>query len=164
MGRLPSDPSDRRVDFIPYSMPGELVIPNSPASGVQFPDATFLFSIDKPFEIHRMIPRITGLDAEGNVVPEQPDQDTLAGLVKLRIVDFSKNENLTKSSAFVRTLVKGSNERTWEWERPYPLERAEGFQILVDTLPIPAFVPAISQLRVEITFQGYLVVTPVDAR
>lgn len=158
MGMLPATWADRRISFrVPYNMAGELTLAGS-VSGQQYPDATFLHSIDKPFEIHRLIPRITGVDSNGAVVATQPDQDLLQSLVRLRINDFSKNEQLTKASTLMKLLTKGSSERTWEFAMPYYLTRSEGLQVLVDTQAIPVFNPVVNQLRIELNFQGFLVV------
>lgn len=158
MGLLPETWAGRKITMrIPFNVPGEILLSGS-VSGAQFPDATFLHNIDKPFEIHRLIPRITGCDANGAVVPVQPDQDTLQSLVRLRILDFSKNEPLTKASTLMKLFTKGTSERSWEWAYPYYLVRSEGFQILLDTQTIPTFDPPIERLRVELNFQGFLIV------
>ena len=158
MGRLPDSWANRRITFrVPYLMAGELTLAGS-QSGQQYPDATFLHSIDKPFEIHRVIPRITGVDGNGAVIVTQPAQDTLQSLVRVRINDFSKNEQLTKSSTLLKLLTKGTSEQTWEWAEPYYLVRSEGLQVLVDTQAIPAFNPTVNQLRIELCFQGFLIV------
>jgi hypothetical protein len=166
MGRLPDSWAGRQITFrVPFNMPGELIVAAS-QSGVQFPDATFLHNMDKPFEIHRMIPRITGLDTNNAVVVTQPDQQTLQSLVRMRIVDFSKNENLTKAATLMKLFTKGTSEQTWEFAQPYTLVRSEGLQILIDTQAIPAFNPTITNLRIEINFQGFLlaVAPPSEVR
>lgn len=158
MGRLADSWAGRKITMrIPYNMAGELIVAGN-VSGLQFPDATFQITIDKPFEIHRMIPRITGLDSNNAVVATQPDQETLQSLVRLRIVDLSKNENLTKSATLMKLFTKGTSERSWEWAEPYTMVRSESFQILVDTQTIPTFSPVINNLRIEINFQGFLIV------
>lgn len=158
MGRLPDTWAGRKITMrVPQIISGELTLAGS-VSGQQFPDATFLHNVDKPFEIHRVIPRITGVDANGAVVATQPAQETLQSLVRLRVIDFSKNENLTKASTLMKLFTKGTSEQTWEWAEPYYLVRSEGFQILVDTQAIPVFNPVITLLRIEIAFQGFLVV------
>jgi hypothetical protein len=132
-------------------MPGELVVqPN--ASGVFFPEATFLTNVDKPFEIDRLQVRLTALDEDKKVLDVQP-----AGLdrrVRLSIQDTSKNEKLTKSAQMVSTLIS-RNVGSWEWYVPYTMVRSEGFAIGIDTLDLPA---GTSYVRVEISFQGSLIV------
>lgn len=158
MGRLADEFAGRKITFrIPYLMASEISLAGS-LSGQQFPDAAFLFNQDKVFEIHRMIPRITGTDANGAVIATQPDQQTLQSLVRLRIVDLSKNEQLTKSSTLMKLFTKGTSEQTWEFAAPYFLVRSESLQVLVDTQAIPVFNPTIQLLRIELCFQGYLCV------
>jgi len=143
-------------------MPGELIV-DAGALGKQFPEATFLHNSDKPFEIHRLIPRVTGLDNNGNVITPLVDVTTLERLTRIRVFDFSKNENLTKNAQLLDGLTKGTSEKTWEWAEPYVLVRSEGFQISVDNIA-PAILAA--KTRMEITLQGFLVVVspPSEAR
>jgi hypothetical protein len=171
MGRLPSEWAGRVITMrIPYEMAGELIVASS-QSGVQFPDATFTNNVDMPFECHRVIPRVSGLDSSKNLQALQLPQETLAELVRLRINDFGKNVIMTKNPTLMNTIVKGSSERTWEWADPYYLVRSEGLQVVVDSLVIPAWngnqfacncdgTPIVASplvnLRVEVSFQGFL--------
>lgn len=156
MGRLPSHFAGRVITFrVPYNLPGELIV-QPQTTGVQFPDATYLQTTDKPFEIHRMIPRLTALDAQGVPVTPQPAFEFISSFVRLMIRDVSKNEALMKSPQLVKTLLKGSSELTWEFAEPYTIVRQEGFQISVDNT---AAVGTFAQVRVEIDFQGFLLVT-----
>jgi hypothetical protein len=179
MGRLPTHFAGREISFrIPYQIPGELQV-GPGQTGVVFPEATFLHNVDKPFEIHRSIFRNTAMinfqyvgQTAVSLQPSTEQPVTIDKLIRLRITDVSKNENLTKSSTLSDSLVK-SNERTWEWEEPYTLVRSEGFQVQVDSQLFPAVcvqpeendpavcetVPiAIDFIRVEVSFQGYLIV------
>jgi len=163
MGRLPTEFAGRKITFrIPFTMPGELVL-NHDQLGVQFPEGTYLHNSDKPFEIHRVIPRLTALDATGtpydSPVP-QPSVDLLERLTRVRIYDFSKNESLTKNSQLVSTITKGTDERTWEWSEPYTVVRSEGFQVTVDNLANVAIIgdATYDQTRFELAFQGFLIV------
>lgn len=142
-------------------MPGELVL-DAGQVGVQFPEATFLHNSDKPFEIHRLIPRVSGIDDQDALIDPQPT-DLLERSVRIRIFDFSKNENLTKNAQLLDSLTKGTSERTWEWAEPYVLSRSEGFQVTVDN---NATVAIANQTRVELTFQGFLIVVaaPSESR
>jgi hypothetical protein len=165
---------DRRILFtIPYSMPGELIVATD-TSGVQFPEAAFLHNVDKPFEIWRMITRLTGLTGTpvaSAVIPDvQPE--TLEKRVRLSILDVAKNERITKAPQLVSSFQK-ANELSWEWDpRPYTIVRQEGLQITADVDALPticvpdpaeeeacAIVPAeITFVRIEVTFQGYLLI------
>lgn len=170
MGRLPPRFAGRDITFrIPYTMPGELDL-EPEKNGVVFPEATFLHNVDKPFEIHRLIVRLTALneDDEGNFLVQEVQPDTLSRRVSMRVTDFSKNENLTKSATKVSQLL-ALNTGFWEWEEPYTLVRSEGFQVQIDTGLFPTVcVPGpdcgeliaveTAKVRVEIGFQGFLVV------
>ena len=181
MGRLPTHFAGRPISFrIPYNIPGELSVSAS-QTGVVFPEATFLHNVDKPFEIHRMIIRNTAMitfqytdQTAESLQPSTTQPDTIDKLIRLRVTDVSKNENLTKSSTLSDNLVK-TNERTWEWEEPYTLVRSEGFQVQVDSQVFPAVCVSpdanttatpcssltatiIDFIRVEISYQGYLIV------
>jgi len=166
MGRLPAMWAGREITLrVPYTMEGELIVMGS-QSGVQFPDATFTNNIDMPFEAHRMIPRVIGLDATSAVQPLQIPETTLMELIRLRIADFGKNVNLVKSPTLINALIKGSSERTWEWADPYYLVRSEGFQVVTDSLALPVWdgnqIPVsppanpLANLRVTVAFQGFL--------
>lgn len=152
---IPASFDDQQIRFrIPYTMGGELVVePN--ASGVFFPEATFLTNVDKPFEIDRMFVRLTALDDNKQVLDAQPG--TLDRRVRLAINDTSKNEKLNKSSQLVSTIITSEegDSGTWEWYVPYTMVRSEGLMIGIDTLDMPA---GTSFVRVEISFQGSLIV------
>lgn len=157
MGRLPSSWAEKLITMrIPYEMSGELVL-TSAQTGQQFPDATFANNIDKPFEIHRLIPRVTALDDTGVALSTQPDQELLQSLIRVYITDLGKNTILTKSATLLNLLTKGSSERTWEWADPYYLIRTELIQIVTDALTFPEIADLVS-LRVEISLQGFLIV------
>lgn len=162
MGRLPATWAERVImDRVPYEMSGELVLPTSDGTttGVQFPDATFLNSVDKPFEIHRMIPRVIGLGTTNIVFSPQPDQEELASLVRLRMTDLGLDQVLTKNPTLISLLTKGSSERTWEFADPHYLTRSNLIQIVCDMLTLPAdYASDITKLRVAISFQGFLLV------
>jgi len=168
MGRLPLQFAGKDITFrIPYNIAAELDVgPN--LSGVVFPEASFLHNVDKPFEIHRVK---VGLTAKGT--PEtfstptilEPQPTTLPKRVRLRMLDFSKNENLTKSATLVSQLLQ-QNTQAWDLEEPYVIVRSEGFQVQVDTADFPAVVILdaniapervdVQLVRVEVNFQGYL--------
>jgi hypothetical protein len=166
MGRLPLMFEGRQITFrIPYAMPGEMAVPPS-QNGLVFAAATFLHNLDKPFEIHRVIPRLTGLDTNGAVTEPQPD--TLEKRIRLNITDEGKNERITKAPALVENLIT-ANRRSWEFEDPYTIVRGEGFQVGVDSLSYPPVcvlgancdsftLTTIVNVRVSVVFEGYLVV------
>ncbi len=162
MGRLPATWGERVImDRVPYEMSGELILPtaDSTTAGVQFPDATFMNTVDKPFEIHRMIPRVMGLGATNILFSPQPDQEELASLVRLRMTDLGLDQVLTKNPTLISLLTKGSSERTWEFADPHYLTRSNLIQVVCDMLSLPtAFASNITKLRIGISFQGFLLV------
>jgi len=152
-------------------MPGEIVIANN-TTGIQYPEATFLHNADKPFEVHRMIARITPFDNQTPPVVLSPVvigavpgfMNILEKFVRLRVRDTSKNENMTKNAQLIGVWTP-ENRRTWEWEEPYTMVRSEGFEVSVDnvlapnpTITVGNTTTTIANLRVECTFEGYLVV------
>lgn len=180
---LPQRFDGQEIKFrIPYTMPGELALDlaNTPPFSTQFPAATFLHNVDKPFEIHRMIPRLTLLgqdESENDVVIIPADPKVVTGLekcVRLRIDDTSKNEKWTKAACSIEDLVR--NDRVWTMDAPYTIVRSEGFNVEVDVqrfAPNPLNVATIActsgevstqacttvtKIRVDIDFQGYLIV------
>lgn len=162
MGRLPATWAERVIlDRVPYEMSGELILPTADSSttGVQFPDATFLNSVDKPFEVHRMIPRVMGLGATNLLFSPQPEQEELASLVRIRMTDLGLDQVLTKNATLISLLTKGSSERTWEFADPHYLTRSNLIQVVCDMLTLPAAYGAnITKLRVGISLQGFLLV------
>lgn len=171
MGRLRDTFAGRPVTFrVPYTMSGELTVTNGQV-GVQFPEATFLENTDKPFEVHRVIVRLTPFDDSATPVilspvfiGAVPDLMTiLQKYVRVRIRDFSKNENLTKAAQLVGTLEK-QNELTWEWEDPYTLVRSEGFEVTCDNnlttfgITVGNTTKNVGALRFEVAFEGFLIV------
>lgn len=158
MGRLPSEWAGRVImDRVPYTISGELVISSNEAA-LQFPDNTFSNNTDKPFEIHRLIPRLVGVDDAGVVQADQPDQDTLGELVRLNINDLGLNQIITKNPTLISLLTKGSSERTWEWADPHYLTRGNQIQVTATSLPLTAFSESFDELRIGVAFQGFLLV------
>jgi len=168
MGRLPLEFAGKLITFrIPYNIAAELDVgPN--LSGVVFPEASFLHNVDKPFEIHRTKISLTAKGTpEGFQQPTvlEPQPTTLERRVRMRILDFSKNENLTKSATLISLLLQ-RNTGAWDLEEPYTIVRSEGFQVQVDTQDYPAVVilndvieperVEVQFVRVEVNFQGYL--------
>jgi hypothetical protein len=165
MGRLPDSWAGRKITMrIPYEMAGEVPMTTAQV-GQQFPDATFLHNVDKPFEIHRCKPFCIALDTNGDVLDNQPDQVVLQSLLRVRISDLGKNELMTKAPTALPLLTKGTAEQTWEWAEPYTIVRAESFQIVVDALAFTNFSDLVT-LRLAWMFQGFLIVVapPSESR
>ncbi len=157
MGRLPATFAGRIITARqPWVMSGEISL-TSAQPGVQFPEAVFLNSTDRPFEIHRMIPFVVAQDADSAAIVPQADQDLLSSLIRIKISDLGKTTQLLKSATLIRTLVKGNSERTWEWADPYYLVKSEQFQVISDALAYPAGLTDVNNLKVCIDFQGFFV-------
>lgn len=157
MGRLPATFADREVkDRFPYELAAELTMQSS-VRGTQFPEAVFQNGTDKPFECHRLIPRVYALDSNGVLLPEQPSQELLAGLIRLDIVINNLEQKLTRAPTLIGTMTKGEAERTWEFADPTYLMRSTGFTVTVDALTYPTISNLVS-LKVALTFQGFLLI------
>lgn len=159
MGRIPSSFSGLPIQQrIPYTLTGELTLTAS-QTAQQYPDATFQNNVNKTFEIHRMIPRVYGQVA-GVLYAPQPEMSLLLGMVRMQLTDLGLDQKITKSPTLLDTLTKGSSELTWEFAEPHYLPNNAQLQVVLDTLGFPAQAPftTINQLRVAITFQGFLLV------
>jgi hypothetical protein len=157
MGRLPATWANRTiVDRDPYDFTGTAFLTTA-QQGFQYPPAVFSNGVDKPFEIHRMIPRIYAIDGQNVLLPSQPDQELLAGLVQITINNLAKNQLITKTPTLIGTLTKGTNERTWEFAEPMYLVRSENLEITLDALTFPT-ITNLAQLKVVLTFEGFLCV------
>lgn len=166
MGRLPSQWAGKVInDRFPYAMVGELTL-SAGAVATQFPDSTFLHSIDKPFEVHRVIPRVVANDSSSVPLTPQPDQDLLAELVRIFITNLGINQPMMKATSRVIALTKGSAERTWEWAEPQTLERGQEFQVTATPLATFPAVSSLSTITVILAFEGFLlqVAPPSDNR
>lgn len=160
MGRLPASFASLLITARqPQAFAGEIALIGA-QSGVQFPDSTFLNATDRPFEIHRMIPFVVAQDSNALALSPQPDQDLLMSLIRMKITDLGKGPtSLMKSSVLLRTLVKGSSERTWEWADPYYLAKSEQLQVINDSLGFPAnaAIANLSTLKVCVDFEGFFI-------
>lgn len=157
MGRLPNTYADRPImDRDPYAMPGELSLTTGQISTL-YPPATFQCGTDKPFEVHRMIPRLYALNSSGVLLPTQPDQDLLAGLVKISLKIINKEQSMTRVPTRIGTLTKGSSERTWEFADPEYLERSTGFEVAIQAETFPT-IENFASILVALTFEGFMIV------
>jgi hypothetical protein len=168
MGRLPATFGGRIITARqPQSFAGEVKL-TSAQPGVQFPDATFLNSTDRPFEIHRMIPFVVAQDANDVALAVQPAQDLLMALARTKITDLGKGPtSLMKSPTLIRLLVKGNSERTWEWADPYYLAKSEQFQVVNDALTFPVDLQeTMFSIKIGMNFEGFFITIgpPSDVR
>jgi len=157
MGRLPATFAGRIITARqPWIMAGEVELTTG-QTGIQFPDSTFINNTDRPFEIHRLIPFVVAEDVNLVALTTQPDQDLLSSLIRTRIADLGKTQQLTKSSTLLRLMVKGNSERTWEWADPYYLAKGEQLQVINDALTFPTGIDDLVDLKVCMAFQGFFV-------
>ena len=171
--RLPTHFAGKLVTFrIPMIMYGELLTANA-ATGTVFPDGTFLHNVDKPFEIHRVIMRVTPFDGAATPLIITPPfiaaipnlKQLLETYIRVRIADTAKNENLTKNATLVSAFSK-ANEQVWELDDVYTMVKSEGFTVQVDNLLVAAgftitvgnTTVTVANLRFELAFEGALIV------
>lgn len=158
MGRLPetfagSPGAAQRITFrTPYIMSAEISLASS-TSGAQFAPDVFTHSTDRPFEIHRLIPRAYTFDSTPAIIVPQPAIELLLGCITTRIFDFGKTQNLNKASTTLGGLVKGTSELTWEFAEPYYLVKDEGLIISLDSAVYPF---AADTVKIEIALEGFL--------
>ncbi len=166
MGRLPESFAGQRIhDRVPYTMPGTLILASAQGP-LQFPSTTFMLTEDKPFEIHRVVPRLLAVDGS-NLPIEGVAQDLMTRLISIQIEDLGKEQFLTKEAVPIYGLTKGTTEKTWEWADPYTLRKGESFIVnaTADTYPT-LLTSASSKIMVQIDFEGFLIVfaPPSDQR
>lgn len=155
-------PPRRIIDRIPHVMPGERTLLNG--TTVIFPDTVFKNNWKWPFRVHRMRFDITAFDNTATPVAISPVnmqaiRDAIPKYVRVGVQDIDANQPLTKANVLIAALV---NRRswTWEWRTPYDLETGGSFQVVVDNI-LANFVvggETVANLRVEITFEGELLV------
>lgn len=137
---------------VPYTMAGELIVAAG-ATNIVFPPATFLQSVDKPFEVWRV--KLVASQLDGNNVPIAAPAPNINKFWRVRMTDVSKDQLLTKNAQLVASLTDTDDDNWWWAPEPYTIVRAEGFEVSVDNLL------ANNALRAEITFVGYnLIIAP----
>lgn len=147
MGRLPETYNGRKIQKrIPYTMFAEVAIAVS-TNGTAFSDSSFLHTVDKPLEIHRVAIHATAVD--GSDIPTTAMTPNTQTFGRVDIRDTSANERLTKSVTRVENLVD-NNTKFWEWDDPYTIEFQQGFTITGDNQN------AGTRMRIQIAFHGFL--------
>lgn len=155
MGRLALRYADLQIqDMFPYNMDTELQLAAS-VQGQFFNNADLLNTQDKPFAVHRMIPRVTALDSNSLPLATQPDIDIRFFLVQLRLELQGLNQLATKTPVRLGNLVKGTSEQTWEFAEPFVLPNSYGLLASVDVGAFPAQA-SFTTLLISINFQGFL--------
>lgn len=171
-GLVPSTFADQWIKFrIPYTMPGELTVLADSANNA-FAADIFKNDTDKPFECWRMNVRLTAQSVDTPPFIYEPQPPTIDKHVRIRVVDTAFESRLNKAMQLVDT-VRSDDSLSWEWEVPYTVVRAQGFNVECDALALPRYcveienatdvncaatVVAVPAVRVEVTFQGYLLI------
>lgn len=171
-GIVPATYADQWIKFrIPYTMPAELVVAANTNNNA-FAADVFKNDTDKPFEVWRMICRLTAMTADTPPFIFEPQPPSLNKHVRIRVIDTAFEARLNKAMQLVDS-IQADDSLSWEWECPYTIVRAQGFNVEVDATVLPRYcvevvnaadvncttaVVAVAQVRVEISFQGYLLV------
>lgn len=183
MGRLPASYDGKDiVGRIPYTMSGVIFVANN-TPGVQFPESTFQHNVDKPFEIHRAIPDLTAASTVQGLITLIPPalnfgiEPFLRKYVRMQIIDLARNELMVKTPTMVEQLIE-KDTLAWNWEDPYILRPNSNIICTIDNLAPATFatgnygpstgaggaapvVPsvAVDTIKIELVFQGFLLVT-----
>lgn len=144
------------MDRSPYEMQAERALVSANPN-VLIEEGLLQVGVDKPFEVHRVIPRIYARTSGNVFLATQPDQELLAGLVKISIKNTGLDLSMTKNPSRIGALTKGSSERTWEWAEPMTITRTNGFAVSLEADTFPA-VDTLNNLLVVLTFEGFLLV------
>jgi len=154
MERFPESYKGRKIiDRVPYTMHGDQTVAAS-TSGQLFPEATFLHNIGEPFEIHRVKINVVSLDS-GADPQADPSNGDIRHWIRVTMKSRGGSKMITKNATRLISLVNNETN-AWEWEWPYTLEQSEGFEISLDNNI--AVGDAAGGVRIELNFQGYLLV------
>jgi hypothetical protein len=146
------------LERIPYTMPGELVIPASSANR-PFAEGTFLHSLDLPLEVVAMSFQASCLD--GSQVPIATPSavaDTLRQ-IRIRAKGLGKTRDLTKASQLLSSLTapnRIADNGLWEMVQPYYLKNGQGWSIDGDNTISSG--SAAGGVNLAISFKGSLLV------
>lgn len=164
------------LERYPYETPAERLVAQN-QTGDQFPEDVFRNATSHPFEIWRMLVRLTGVDDAEPPYIYDPQPTTLNKHVRLRVQDVSHERLMTKNVALVDLLLM-DNTLTWEWYVPYTLDQSEGILVESNTTILPEYcvpdltvaqpdctedIVQIAQVRVEVAFQGYMLLLGPEA-
>lgn len=149
---IPTHFAGQRIKFrVPRTMPGELTVGNG-VVGLDFPPATFLHSVELPFEVWSV--KFAGAQLDDNGNPQAAPAPGINQFWRARISDVSKNQNITQAANLIQTLVDDESGE-WFWRVPFTIVRQEGFDVTIDNL-LPA-APG-NDLRAAVNFRGFLLV------
>ena len=162
MGRLSTMYAQQPITYrVPHTMTGFIDFPEVSA-GVPFREQkmneqALLHSVDKPFEVHRLVPVATSFNA-GTWHTDSASQELLLAQIAATLKIRSRNQAIAASTNLtpVINLIKGSAERTWEFADPMVLVRGEG--ILASGV-LKQIIPG-TITRLYLPLQGYLLIMP----
>lgn len=159
MGRLPDQFAGRVITYRePFAMEARIRMASA-VPNLQYPEAAFMHATDKPFEIHRLIPRCLCLDVNNNPVDEdvQRSNPYLMSLILATINDLGKTMEQTNAATPLNSLVKGTSEQTWEFAQPFYLAKGESLRIALTSRTFPAGFAddAITQIEVSLCYEGF---------
>lgn len=159
MGRLAQTFAGLNIqDMFPYNMPTEISVAAS-TSGRAFPSTDLLNTVNMPFAVHRLIPRIIGVTDAGVPISPQPELEVREAIVRLRWTLTGFNQDGTKASTRVGNLVLGStSQRYIQFEEPFVLPNSNGFMVFadIDAFPAGSEWTDVDLLRITLNLQGYL--------
>ena len=172
MGRLPILYAGKPIiDRIPYQMDGKAILEEN-ASLVSFDPAQYEHTVDKPFEIHRVLVRVIAMGFDESIdpvnnIPLEPQPTISEEMVQVLIEFISQSgQKLTKELTRPSVLVK-NNTRVWEWDEPLTMARTDilGVTASSDSLifwefstNVQDYTESIVAIQIEVAFQGFIVV------
>lgn len=159
MGRLPDSFAQRKITSrVPYSMEAHIDLTSLQIATL--PTLPLSHNVDRPFEIHRMIPRVASTTTPPTSIIADLGMLGLT-LAVIQILDVTKQQDLLRVPTPPANLVKGIGELIWEWADPFYLERSESLMVSTEAANLSALTP----IRLYITFQGFLVnIAPASDR
>ncbi len=169
MGRLPAMYAGRPITRrIPWAMSSTLRLPIVEDDVLfrarPFDEGDLRHANDKPFEIHRMLPRSVAGTTIATFADNQIGQ---LACVELTLRERLANQPLLAEPTAISNLVKGTAEQTWEFADPLNLVMGGGLRATgaLRSTDLTEFGVGVEFLDVTITFQGFLlVVTPASDR
>lgn len=169
---LPTHYAGKLITYrIPYRMPGELMVVNN-TGGNQFPPATFIHAVDKPFECRGVQINIVPFESAQTpvgapssnqiaVLASEPNtQRALDKFIRLMVEHSSPNERGFKANHVVEDLLE-FNSRCWYWKDPMTVEKSAGWVVTADSILPATFTinnVIFDRVRVDISFFGDLLV------
>ncbi len=142
------------IDRAAFTRSGEVVVAVK-QTNIAFPDKASAHNMDRPFEVPFLTFKLTAL-ADGAICDPQPD--VLDRFVKIRAIDLGRNHPLGDSLPLVAV---GDGVYRWTPQKPFTLQRGDGWGIYVDAresfdVAFDGKRLRIDAIRVEVTFEGEL--------